>query len=97
MKPSVNIADIFPKHLFWDMDHSKLHVETDKAVIIPRALYASIPATFEQDIQLLENFYSPEDIVKYLKQTQENISNKICASVSERYHVEPFSRFSFAV
>ncbi|WP_394344682.1 DUF6922 domain-containing protein [Flavobacterium restrictum] len=41
MKQSVNIATIFPKHLFWDMDHSKLNLSKDKAIIIPRALFTS--------------------------------------------------------
>ena len=94
MKQSATIATIFPKHLFWDMDHSKLDLSRDKAIIIPRSLYATIPATFEADIQKLEEFYSPEDIVKYLIQTEERISNKVCALVSQRYNTAPFQRFA---
>ncbi|WP_165929339.1 DUF6922 domain-containing protein [Flavobacterium hiemivividum] len=94
MKQSVNIATIFPKHLFWDMDHSKLNLSRDKDIIIPRALYATTPDTFETDIQKLESLYSHKMIVKYLKQTKENISNKVCLLVAKRYNVEPFLRFS---
>jgi hypothetical protein len=54
MKNKVNIATIFPKHLFWDMDYDKLNLEKDKAIIIPRAMYATTPDTFEQDIKRLE-------------------------------------------
>lgn len=54
MKQSVNIATIFPKHLFWDMDYSKLNLSKDKSIIIPRALYATTPETFETDILKLE-------------------------------------------
>ena len=36
------IATIFPKHLFWDMDYSKLNLKTDLDSIIPRAMYADI-------------------------------------------------------
>lgn len=94
MKQSVNIATIFPKHLFWDMDYNKLNLSKDKSIIIPRALFATTPETFEADILKLEKLYSSKDIVKYLKLTTENISNKVCISVSERYNVKPFLRFS---
>lgn len=88
------IATIFPKHLFWDMDYSKLNLSKDKSIIIPRALYATTPETFETDILKLEALYSAKDIVKYLKLTTENISNKVCISVAKRYNVKPFLRFS---
>lgn len=94
MKNKVNIATIFPKHLFWDMDCDTLSLEKDKAIIIPRAMYATTPDTFERDIKRLEQFYSPRIIVKYLKNTKENISNKVCISVAKRYKVEPFLRYS---
>ena len=94
MKQSVNIASIFPKHLFWDMDYTKLNLSKDKDIIIPRALYATTPATFEEDIKKLENLYSSKIIIKHLKQTTENVSNKICLLVAKRYNVEPFVRFS---
>ncbi|WP_166920203.1 DUF6922 domain-containing protein [Flavobacterium poyangense] len=94
MRQKVNIADIFPKYLFWDMDYNKLDIIKDKAVIIPRALYATTPDTFESDIVLLESLYSSSDIIKYLKQTTENISNNVCKSVAKRYNVEAFSRFA---
>ena len=94
MKQSVNIATIFSKHLFWDMDYTKLDLSKDKAIIIPRALYATTPETFETDILKLESLYSAKDIVKYLKLTTENVSNKVCISVAKRYNVKPFLRFS---
>lgn len=94
MKQNNNIANIFPKHLFWDMDYNKLNLERDKDIIIPRAMYATTPDTFEEDIKRLEQFYTPKTIIKYLKNTKENISNKVCISVAKRYHIEPFLRFS---
>lgn len=94
MKQKVNIATVFPKHLFWDMDYSKLNLSRDKNIIIPRAMYATTPETFEQDIERLEQLYTPRMIVKYLKNTKENISNKVCVSVSKRYNVAPFLRYS---
>ena len=94
MKQSINIATIFPKHLFWDLDYSKLNLSKDKSIIIPRALFATTPETFETDIQKLEELYSTKDIVKYLKLTTENISNKVCISVAKRYNLKPFLRFS---
>ena len=75
------------------MDYSKLNLSKDKAIIIPRALFATTPETFETDIQKLEELYSTKDIVKYLKLTTENISNKVCMSVAKRYNVKPFLRF----
>lgn len=94
MKQNINIANIFPKHLFWDMDYNKLNLKRDKDIIIPRAMYATTPDTFEEDIKRLEQFYTPKTIIKYLKSTKENISNKVCISVAKRYHIEPFLRFS---
>lgn len=76
MKQSANIATIFPKHLFWEMDHSKLDLSRDKAIIIPRSLYATIPATFEADIQKLEEFYSPEDIVDTLSRLKKESATR---------------------
>ena len=94
MKQSVNIATIFPKHLFWDMDHSKPNLSKDKDIIIPRALFATNEETFATDIIKLEQFYSKTIILKYLKTTKERISNEVCAMVAERYNVKPFLRFS---
>ena len=75
------------------MDYSKLNLSKDKSIIIPRALFATTPETFETDIQKLEELYSTKDIVKYLKLTTENISNKVCISVAKRYNLKPFLRF----
>ena len=94
MKQSVNIATIFPKHLFWGMDHSKLNLSKDKDIIIPRALFATNEETFATDIIKLEQFYSKTIILKYLKTTKELISNEVCAMVAERYNVKTFLRFS---
>ena len=93
MKQSVNIATIFPKHLFWDMDHSKLNLSKDKDIIIPRALFATNEETFTTDIIKLEQFYSKNIILKYLKITKERISNEVCAMVAKRYNVPTFARF----
>ena len=76
------------------MDYSKLNLKTDLDSIIPRAMYATTPDTFEKDIKRLEQLYTPRIIVKYLKNTKENISNKVCVSVAKRYKVEPFLRYS---
>jgi hypothetical protein len=93
MKHKVNIASVFPKHLFWDMDYSKLDSSRDKDIIIPRAVFATTEETFERDIKRLESIYSKADIVKYLKQTKERISNNVCKMVSRRYNIEAFYRF----
>ncbi len=93
MNKSVNIATIFPKHLFWDMDHSKLNLSRDKDIIIPRALFATNEETFATDISILEQFYSKNIILKYLKTTKERISNEVCVMVAKRYNVPTFARF----
>jgi len=90
---SVNIATIFPKHLFWDMDHSKLHLSRDADIIIPRALFATNEETFSKDISILEQFYTKNIILKNLKITKERISNEVCEMVAKRYNVPPFARF----
>lgn len=93
MKQKVNIATIFPKHLFWDMDYSKLNPQKDKDIIIPRAMYVTTSDTFEEDILRLERLYSKDEILNYLKNTKELISNEVCILISERYKIASFARF----
>lgn len=93
MPATVNIASLFPKHLFWDMDYDKLRLHEDKDIIIPRALFATTKESFPEDIQRLERFYPPSQIVDVLQQIKERISNKVCRWVARRYNVEPFARF----
>lgn len=93
MQTALNITTTFPKHLFWDMDYSKLSFKKDKDIIIPRALFATTKETFSKDITLLESIYSKSDILKYLKATKERISNEVCLMVAKKYKVAPFYRF----
>lgn len=94
MKAHFNIAEHFPKHLFWDMDASKLSLKKDKSIIIPRALFATTQESFETDIKNLESLYSKTDILAVLKATTEHISNEVCTMVARRYHSKPFLRYS---
>ena len=75
------------------MDYSKLNPQRDKDIIIPRAMYATTADSFEEDIQRLENIYSKKDILNYLKNTKEMISNEVCLLVSKRYRSPSFLRF----
>lgn len=93
MSRKENIAAIFPKHLFWDVDCNKLDLERDKDIIIPRALYASTLDTFESNIKILEDIYSKNEILNTLKATKERISNTVCELVARRYRVKKFARF----
>jgi hypothetical protein len=93
MKSADNIANIFPKELFWDVNPSQLDVEMDKDLIIPRALYATTENTFTEDILRLERLYKRTEIVDELKNTKERISNKVCTMVARRYHIKHFSRY----
>lgn len=94
MRTNINIAKKFPKYLFWDMDASRLSVKEDKAIIIPRALFATTQATFDNDIQRLEEIYSKKEIISILRNTKEHISNELCVLVTKRYNAKPFLRYS---
>ncbi len=87
------IKQLYPKHLFWDMDYSKLSFSKDKHIIIPRALYATTPESFLDDIIKLEEIYSSDEIVSCLKNTKELISNKVCELVAQRYNIPVFYRY----
>lgn len=76
------------------MDHSKLDLKKDRDIIIPRALYATTPESFNSDISKLEGLYSNNQIIKELKSTKERISNKVCLMVANRYHILDFLRFN---
>lgn len=56
MKARQSIAEVFPKHLFWDIDYNTLDPQLDSDIIIPRALIASTADTFLADISKLERF-----------------------------------------
>ena len=93
MKRHFHITDYFPRHLFWDMDPDNLDPRKDKDIIIPRALYATTPSTFLQDISTLEQLYTQVEIEVELRRTKEKISDKVCELVARRYDVPLFSRF----
>ncbi|NGF56969.1 hypothetical protein G5B00_10625 [Parapedobacter sp. SGR-10] len=88
-----DISQIFPKHLFWDVDPKNLDILDDRDFIIPRALIATTEETFAKDIQSLEQLYSKTQIVKELQKTKERISNEVCKLVARRYHVRQFLRY----
>ena len=94
MAKRINISNTFPKHLFWDMDTNKLSAKRDKAIIIPRALYATTLESFSKDIKVLEDIYSEKEILNILKSTKENISNQVCELVSKRYQTKTFYRYA---
>jgi hypothetical protein len=87
------IEQFYPKHLFWDMDYSKLSFSKDKTIIIPRALYATTPETFLSDVEKLEEIYTSAEIVTCLQNTKERISNKVCEMISQRYDIPVFYRY----
>ena len=93
MKSQNNISNLFPKHLFWDVDITKLDLQRDSNFIIPRALYMTNEETFLQDIIRLENIYTANQILENLKNTKEKISNTVCHLVAKRYSSAPFYRF----
>ncbi|MES2278256.1 MAG: hypothetical protein V4592_19655 [Bacteroidota bacterium] len=94
MTEDVHIAQLFPKHLFWDVDMARLDINKDKDLIIPRALMATTPSTFISDIIKLEEIYPKSVIARELKATTEKVSNQVCRLVARRYHVKQFARFS---
>lgn len=85
---------MFPKHLFWDMDYSKLSYEEDRDIIIPRALFVTTKETFDTDIAKLERIYSRDTILNTLRNTKERINNELCMLVSKRYDVVVFYRYA---
>lgn len=93
MKSHKKISNLFPKHLFWDVDTSKLDLQRDSELIIPRALYMTNEDSFPQDIARLEKFYTSTQIIDKLKNTKEKISNNVCRMVAKRYSTAPFFRF----
>ncbi|MDV3574687.1 hypothetical protein CMU59_15485 [Elizabethkingia anophelis] len=75
------------------MDYNKLNPQKDKDIIIPRAMYATTVDSFEEDILRLESLYSKDDILNYLRNTKEIISNEVCILISKRYKTTSFVRF----
>jgi hypothetical protein len=71
MDKAIKISSIFPKYLFWDMNYENLDTNTDKDIIIPRALYMTNQNSFNSDILKLENLYTPSQIVEQLKITKD--------------------------
>lgn len=88
------IDQLFPKHLFWDVDVSSLDIDKDKDLIISRSLIATTTTTFRDDIERLEAIYPKSVIARELRKTKERVSNQVCRLVARRYHVKQFARFS---
>ena len=86
--------ELFPKYLFWDVRMENLDPDMDKELIIPRALFATTPQTFDADITRLEHLYNNIEIATVLRATKEHINNKVCELVATRYHIPVFHRFS---
>jgi hypothetical protein len=93
MKMLQDISNLFPSNLFWDVDPVRLDIKEDMDLIIPRALYATTTATFDEDIRRLELFYSSDQITNTLKNTKERISNEVCDLVVTRYQIISFRQF----
>jgi hypothetical protein len=62
---------------------SRLNIDIDRDLIIPRALLATTPSTFASDIEKLEAIYPKAVIARELKAATEKVSN-----------VKQFLRFS---
>ncbi|TXD49220.1 DUF6922 domain-containing protein [Polaribacter sp. IC073] len=95
MAKAINISEVFPKQAFWDMDCSRLSIERDKAIIIPRVLMTTNEASFSKDIAIVESVYNTNEIYSTLKETKERISNNVCRMVSKRYKKPTFLRYKF--
>lgn len=95
MKTKVDIANVAPKKVFWDMDVNKLSVKRDKEVIIPRMLLATNEKTFKKDIASVEKVFTANEIYSILKNTKERISNQVCRMVATRYNKPTFLRYKF--
>ena len=95
MELNYNIINTLPKESFWDMDINKLSTKKDKDIIIPRSVLSTTKDTFIEDILVLENIYTSEEIYNTLKNTKERISNNVCRMVSEHYNMPPFLRYKF--
>ena len=95
LKTKANTVNTDIKHLFWDMDRSKLSTKEDKALIIPRMLLATTKESFLKDISNLERTYTPKEIYSILKNTKERVSNNVCRMVAQRYDKPVFLRYKF--
>jgi hypothetical protein len=91
---SSRVDNLFPKHLFWDMDVATLDTTQDRDIIIPRALFATTAETFDRDITVLESIYPKIEIYRELGKTKERVSDKVCKLVSRRYKRKTISRFA---
>ena len=80
--------------MFWDIDTFRLSVKKDKDIIISRALFATTQASFEIDIQRLEELYSRKEMISILKNSKERISNEVCVLATKRYNAKPFLSYS---
>ena len=78
------------------MDSSKLSVQKDKDIIIPRVLMTTNEDTFSKDIELVETFYDANEIYATLIDTKERISNSVCRLISKRYNKPTFLRYDFS-
>lgn len=89
---SLDLTNI-PSVIFWDMDIRKLSIRRDYKIIISRILMFTNKTYFENNISILESYFKPSEIIKVIKETNERISDEVCALLSEKYNVTIFSKF----
>ncbi len=90
---NISVADVFPKHHFWEYKIDMLDFKKDKELIIPRALYFSDKESFNRDVEKLETIYSKKEIVRCINNTREAISNEVCELIAIRYNANVKLRF----
>lgn len=75
----------FP-YCFWDYDVYWMHWDWHKHLIIPRILKFDL----DKAIEVLERFYTKEEIVNTVKSVGEVVSDRACEFLADRYGVERF-------
>jgi hypothetical protein len=78
---SVDISSFSP-HIFWDIDISKINIETNKDIVIERALLYGL----DKDEYLIFNTYEKTDIIDVVTNIK-YIDKKICNYLSFRLDI----------
>lgn len=79
-----NISNIFPKHLFWDVDMNSIFLDEDAAFIIGRTLSK---CSNNDDLLLLESIYEIGEI-KFYAQKHDIFGNERIEFLCKRYDLK---------
>lgn len=84
---NINLSDLFPRAIFWDVNIEKLSPKKDRDLIIQRVLSRHMNTL--ENLENLEKLYSKNIIKIFAKNSSEIRGNENIEFIANRYGLRP--------